>query len=458
MSKAPLPRPRQGFRQSAGNNDLYCILLETVTPCTTLPMQINPAATGTLPGLTVTLPNSQPLPWQAGQVVSARVLDVAANGHLSLLVQGQSVDARSPLALTAGMQLKLVVELDAGHIVLRILDNVPQQQALAAAWRTALPKQLPLASALQTLVRLLRSMQVPSSDGGAMPQSPADAQVPLPSAAELLSAATTATTAPAMTEGNRTAQPLFPPKVQQLLHALLEQLPTVEQLTTADGLRTALRESGLLLQARLAQGDNSALEHDLQASLLRLSAAVAEELTAAPPSAAPQANSDATHSEALLHLNQTLQQVAQQIDGALAHLKVQQLHTFTARNDTTTVWLFDVPMRQGSKLDVLQLRIQRETRNNDGDTVPAWSVRLHFDMPRHGTIDSVVNLIGSKIGVMFWSETPATAELLKQRMEALRAQLQQAGLDIEQLRSTVGAAPKIEAPATATGGLLHLRA
>ncbi len=425
-------------------------------------MQITPPSTGTLPGLTVTLANNQPAPWQPGQVVSARVLDVTPDGHLSLMVHGQAVDARSPLPLTAGAQLKLMVELDAGHIVLRILNDVPQQQALAAAWRTALPKQLPLATALQALVRLMRSLQAPlaaaQSDGNATPQSPVGVgapPTPLPQAADILSLAESA--APALTEGNQAAQPVLSPKVQQLLHALLEQLPTVEQLTTADGLQTALRESGLLLQARLAQGDSSALEHDLQSTLLRLSAAVAKEL-AAPPATTSQTNGDATRAEVLQHTSQTLQQVAQQIDGALAHLKVQQLHTLTTRNDTTTVWLFDVPMRQGQELDVLQLRIQRESRNKDDGAAPTWSVRLHFDMPRYGTIDSMVNLIGSKIGVMFWSETPTTADLLQQHMEALRAQLQQAGLDIEQLRSTVGAAPKVETPEAAAGGLLHLRA
>lgn len=420
-------------------------------------MQINPPSTGTLPGLTVTLPSSQSTPWQAGQVVSARVLGVAPDGQLSLLVQGQTVEARTPLPLTAGSQLKLIVELDAGRVVLRVLGDLPQQQALAAAWRSALPKQLPLATALQALIRLLRSLQTPPTTAAAdaAPQ-PAMPPAPPPSLAELLSSAAPAESAkPAL--GTQTAQSAPPTKVPQLLQALLEQLPTVEQLSTADGLRNALRESGLLLQARLAQGDSSALEHDLQSALLRLSAAVADELAALPATTA-QANSAGTHTEALQHLGQTLQQMAQQIDGALAHLKVQQLHTLTARNDTTTVWLFDVPMRQGAELDVLQLRVQREARNKGDGAAPTWSVRLHFDMPRYGAIDSVVNLNGSKIGVMFWSDTATTAELLQQHMERLRGQLQQAGLDIEQLRSAVGAAPKIETPATTTGGLLHLRA
>lgn len=450
------------------------MISEAVTPCTTLPMQIDPTPTGALPELTVTRPAAPAAAWQAGQLLSARVLSVTPDGRLSLLVQGQQIEARSPLALVAGQQLTLMVELDADHIMLRIVDNPPQEQPLSAAWRNALPRQMPLATALRVLARLLQAPEqpLPEATTAGRPVAETAGTPPAPLLPDIPSAALTTalrnpgeapkTSSPTQPPSEQLppptakteAPPTLPPKVQQLLQTLLEQLPTAEQLTTADGLRTALRDSGLFLQARLAQGDGSVPERDLQSALLRLSAAVGKELAALP---AASREADGAHADALIRLSQTLQQLVQHADGAVARMQVQQLHTLATRSDSANVWLLELPLRNGQETEALQLRIQREKKSgHNGEDTTAWSVRLHFDNPRYGAIDSQVNLTGGKIGVSFWSETPATAARLQQHIDELRARLQQAGLEVDQLLSRAGAPPPTSD--AQPSGLLNIRA
>lgn len=427
-------------------------------------MQINPPSTATLPGLTVTPQQNRPIAWQAGQHLTATVLDATPDGHVSLRIQGQVVDAHSPLPLVAGEQLKLIAELDAGQTVLRVIAPPTPEQTMAGALRTALPKQIPLVAALRLLARLLTAPEPPLTDaaqattpttgGDLPPATPLEVAIALGREAVAEEAAT-----PGRTSSPAETPPALPPKVRELLQSLLERLPTLEQATTADGLRSALNDSGLFLQARLARGDGAATDRDLQSALLRLAAAAGEELAAQPSAAAAQRPSaETTQTATLLHLGQTLQQIAQQADGAVAHLRVQQLHTLAARSDTNNVWLLNLPIRHGTDTDVVQLRIRREARGRNGEEAPAWSVHLHFGTPHYGAIDSVVNLSGGNIGVTFWSDRTATATLLQQHMEGLRAQLQQAGLAVEQLRSVVGKAPRTEQAPAAAGGLLHLRA
>ncbi|WP_127477488.1 flagellar hook-length control protein FliK [Sulfurivermis fontis] len=401
--------------------------------------------------------------WQAGQVLDARVLQAQADGSLLLQLEGQNkpLQARSPLPLTAGQQVKLLVAVEADRIVLRLLDTPAEETALQQAWRSALPRQQPLVTVLQHIARLAQlppttaatgsgtPMTVPTAAATTTAASPPMPELPLPETGLRAQPTTSTPATTTATAAAATAAAPSPEQLKTLAMELLSRLADPQRLTTADGLRQAINQSGLFLEARLARGDTSALQQDFRAGLLRLLGAVQEQM-AAPASAAPRSGAASTPA-----LNPgRLLELSQHIEGALARVKVQQLQTLNAQTGPDPAWLLELPLRHGAGQEVMRLRIQRESGSNHGSGAPGWSVRLHFDSAQHGGVDSVVTLLGGKVGVSFWAEQPATAARFQQHLEELRGQLQHAGLEVAHLRSVAGRATLSEEPVP--GGLLDL--
>lgn len=400
--------------------------------------------------------------WQAGQVLDARVLQAQADGSLLLQLEGQNkpLQARSPLPLTTGQQVKLLVAVEADRIVLRLLDTPAEETALQQAWRSALPRQQPLVTVLQHIARLAQLPPTTAATGSGTPMTVPTAatttatnvpmpELPLPETGLRAQPTTSTPATTTTTAATATAAAPSPEQIKTLATELLNRLADPQRLTTADGLRQAISQSGLFLEARLARGDSTVLQQDFRAGLLRLLGAVQEQM-AAPASAAPRSGAATVPA-----LNPSLLlELSQHIEGALARVKVQQLQTLNAQAGPDPAWLLELPLRHGTGQDVMHLRIQREGGNSGGNGAPGWSVRLHFDSAQHGGVDSVVTLLGGKVGVSFWAEQPATAARFQQRLEELRGQLQHAGLAVEHLRSVTGRAPLNDEPVPS--GLLDL--
>lgn len=399
--------------------------------------------------------------WQAGQILDARVLEAQRDGTLLLQLEGQNkpVQARSPLPLASGQQVKLMVAVEADRIVLRLLDTPAEETALQQAWRSALPRQQPLVTVLQHIARLLQLPPAPpagppaghtaaavtSATGMTMPPLPLpEAGMPAPPQPSAASPAGT-TASP----GAATPTPPAAEQVKALATELFNRLAEPQRLATADGLRQAINQSGLFLEARLARGDTSVLQQDFRAGLLRLLGAVREQMAAPTPAAPRGAAVPVTTLNPALLL-----ELSQHIEGALARIKVQQLQTLSAQGGPDPAWLLELPLRHGAEQDVVRLRIQREGGSSHGNGSPGWSVRLHFDSAQHGGVDSIVTLLSGKIGVSFWAEQAATAARFQQRLEELRGQLQHAGLEVEHLRSVTGRASLNDDPVPR--GLLNL--
>ncbi|MFO8156166.1 MAG: flagellar hook-length control protein FliK [Pseudomonadota bacterium] len=170
--------------------------------------------------------------WQAGQVLRATVVSFTPQGHVNLDVDGSRLQSnQSALGLQAksGQSLRLEV-VEAGKLpVLRVLEGggSPQEAARQAA-REALPRQASLEQVLQRGADQLRQIA-----GGAGTTQQANA-------------------------------------ARQVLSAL----PDAGRMTTAEGVRQAVSNSGLFLENHLGQqargGPATPLSQDLKANMLRL--------------------------------------------------------------------------------------------------------------------------------------------------------------------------------------------
>jgi hypothetical protein len=175
--------------------------------------------------------------WRVGQVLAATVVSSPQPGRAELRIGNLQVAAQTGnLQLTPGQALRLEVASLKEVPVLKLL-GVLQQNPVNQAVRDALPRQQPLAPLLGMLARI--------GAGGQLP-----------------------------------------PEIARLAQELMARLPTPASVGNPTGLRQALRDSGLFLEAKLARttppqvaaapGGNPApakaaeLSGDLKANLLRL--------------------------------------------------------------------------------------------------------------------------------------------------------------------------------------------
>lgn len=197
--------------------------------------------------------------WRVGQVLQGVVARDSSRGQTALQIGRQLIQAQTGnLKLSAGQPLRLeVVNLAKQVPVLRLLNTL-RQDAVSQALRQILPNQRPLPQALSTLTAVAGS----------------------PQAAETS------------------------PRIAQLVRNVLARLPDPSSVSTPQGLRQSLQNSGGFLEHKLAQTAGSATpartgtpppnptqatQGDFKAGLLRLAAQLqqaAQGAAAARPGAA----------------------------------------------------------------------------------------------------------------------------------------------------------------------------
>lgn len=164
--------------------------------------------------------------WQVGQVLRAVTVASTPGGQTTLQIGNQLVQGQSPIPLQNGQPLSLQVESLTPQPLLRILATT-SADPVGNAIRTELPKQGSLAPLLSNLAQLSAARQQP-----------------------------------------------LPPLLQELSRTLLRQLPEPKAVSTPEGLRRAVEQSGLFLESKLlSAGQGSTrldIGSDFKTNLLRL--------------------------------------------------------------------------------------------------------------------------------------------------------------------------------------------
>lgn len=402
--------------------------------------------TSQLPLLTPTAlpgrPADTPLPWNNGEVLSATVL---ANDQetLMLAIGDHVVEAGGKVHLAVGENVRLQVEQQGVKILLRLLDRLPSgTAALARALRNNLPLQQELGPSLSRFAAAL-----------------ADEAPPLPE------------------------------PVAALARLIVKNLPTPQQLATPAGLRQAIQNSGVFLEAHLArpQGKGAAAAGDLKGLLSRLvdllqgrairtvpqppsspaeseqgrQAATAQQEQAAPQAQAKGANAqkDAT-AQAREQIDHATESLLRDAEGALARVKINQTHTLnTHQQQQDPTWVMELPVMQGKHAEVWRLRLRRDSgKRRGGDGEQCWSMTLDFTAPDHGPLHIVVTLIGQRISSTVWAEQETTTLLFRKHLELLRSRLEEVGLEVGRLGALTGRPPQAPETDSPLPGLVDVSA
>jgi hypothetical protein len=73
-------------------------------------------------------------------------------------------------------------------------------------------------------------------------------------------------------------------------------------------------------------------------------------------------------------------------------------------------------------------------RDSGGEEAPAnWQTRLSLTLPKLGGVDAQIRLQGSQISLVLSAGSAETQELLRTSTDALRSQLDEAGLSLASL-------------------------
>ncbi|MFP4607274.1 MAG: hypothetical protein ACLFP7_06585, partial [Thiohalospira sp.] len=172
--------------------------------------------------------------WQAGQILRVTVNSFTADGRVNLRVDNTPMQSNQPaggLRAQPGQSLQMQVVQGGRQPVLQVLEGPARPEEVArTAVREALPRQQPLDQALQRVAGQLRSLAEQSGQ----------------------------------TETGRAAR------------QVLNSLPGGERLSSSEGFRQALANSGQFLENKLGRQaagsgtDGTALARDLKGALLRL--------------------------------------------------------------------------------------------------------------------------------------------------------------------------------------------
>lgn len=138
---------------------------------------------------------------------------------------------------------------------------------------------------------------------------------------------------------------------------------------------------------------------------------------------------------------------------SLAKVQLQQLHSLNHQQSQvdnpqpTQSWLFDIPVRYGSDIHPLEIRIDQEWVNDDKgeesqrDKVKQWSVMLTFNLPRLGALYAQLTVLDNAVSAKLWAEEVSTLTQAQASLEQLRQQLQSQGVEVKQLQCLSGPPP-----------------
>lgn len=351
--------------------------------------------------------------WQVGQLLDAFVVAQAGPQQTVLRVDGQTLTTRMPFPVNPGQRLTLEVMSASAPITLKIIPSTaaPAQadpsNLLLQALRSALPKQAPLAPLLAELAALAQ---------------------------------------------HKPATPLAAPArfILTLSQHLLNSVMTSQSVGTGHGLLQALKNSGLLLEAKLAHAAAPAVEADLKAGLVRLRAALlaqtepqnstlptTQNRPATPRATVPGTAVHGAPATAVTPVetappdNATLA-LLRHVEGGLARIQMHQLAALP--NEGAAPLLIDLPIRHGERTDVFQLRIDPEqggTSHARAEPAQAYSVKLSFDLPGLGPVHASIGLNQHSVSTQLWAEHAATAALLNEHIPTLRDRLAETGLAVQ---------------------------
>ncbi|WP_290631679.1 flagellar hook-length control protein FliK [Aquisalimonas sp.] len=433
-----------------------------------------------------TAPGASLRSWQAGQVIDAIARTATQNGRVTLQIGGAQIQARTEQPLQAGERIQVqVLRQEGGALTLRILPSEASREA-SEAMRQLLPRQgssaglmanvaqtvtqpsaqtrslpEPVQQALRTFWQALPdSTQVSRSDG--LRQAVADSGLHLE---RRLLAIGAGQEPPSVVRTDQKGQ--LSNLLSQVFRALDarpqqrggEQQPPPAASQPRLAPVTAPRppaplqpapQPGALPQpvAPLAQ---PATPGAAQATAADTQRGAAQQTANTSPPPGPQARGipppppQAATLPGLAGAGEMLTELARQTDSTMARLQLTQLSLLAGE---ALPLFFELPVRDGRQIDLIQFHLERQAAGNEQDEDKTWRVMLSFNFEGLGPMHTVVHLSPDAVATTWWAERESTVRFLETQLDMLEERLQAMGFRVANMACMHGHPPSSDSPPT----------
>jgi hypothetical protein len=230
---------------------------------------------------------------QAGQVITAQVVQVLGNDQVQIAIGNQTIEAATQVPLQVGQSLQLQVSQTSSGIALAIVNQPSTSAGQAAGGAAATPN--PVITLSPSLAASIAANLTP--DAVSLTSQLTQLETLAVSVAAQTAATQQTSLAPLFADLTvASGLPNLPPQVLGAVAQVLAQQTNLDQNLTADAVKQAFQSSGLFLETSLASG-SAPLSNgvpDLKAALIVLREALTTSLadvTATTGTAVPVAAS-----------------------------------------------------------------------------------------------------------------------------------------------------------------------
>ncbi|OOG24517.1 flagellar hook-length control protein FliK [Thioalkalivibrio denitrificans] len=266
----------------------------------------------------------------------------------------------------------------------------------------------------------------------------------------------------------------LPQPVRAEVLKVAQQLTPMDQATNAQGLRQAVRDSGLFHESTLAvqavasSGSASVPAANLKSALLSLAARLrAFPVSAQPPPNVRNANIPPPPSPGqsptpqprmeahLVHLGREalLETLRTRTDAALARMVLHQWSAVESAESGLPRWLLELPLRNQQGVDLIHLLLEKEPRQHESSDEPTWRAELALDLPGLGPLHVHVAITGSQVQTRFWAESEETVRRVRAALPKLKDGFENRDLTVRDLGCNPGR-PPARGPTAQRGPLL----
>jgi len=200
--------------------------------------------------------------------------------------------------------------------------------------------------------------------------------------------------------------------LKRLAQDILRNLPTKQQLTESALLKKNVDNSGLFLEAKLAQSEGksaSNLEPDLKLKLTQLVNALQQD-------------------KGVIEKNTALQELQTKSEGALARLVLNQLKSLPQDDANRQAWTVELPFVDKKQAKSLQIQIEEENHKNAEQNNKTWSATLSLSPPNLSPLHCKISFFNGTVHTNFWSETGETVHIIEGNLDYLSERFEAIGL------------------------------
>jgi Flagellar hook-length control protein FliK len=229
----------------------------------------------------------------------------------------------------------------------------------------------------------------------------------------------------------------LPAPSKNLAQGILANLPDARALTTFHGIKQAIGESGIFLEARLAalaRGEPGSFDRDLKGSLLRF-AVHAHDGGKAPEPEGQKIDETIAQDSRKDAESLSVRALAESARGALSKIVVDQLSSLPIESSGKQTWNLEFPFLDFDRAESAKLTIQRDFRARSERKDNEWSIVVELNPRNLGPLKIKITLSGNLVSTYFSAEKESTRSFIHTNLKILRGQLENAGLTPANLES-----------------------